>query len=113
MVQSEYFGRTFWFGKDNQLKSAPTNVDNSVDYNSFDYVCDWTDWEGVNYEILFNIHHLEILNSEKFKDIMVNSDFNLTEDVYNEVKKCYNSSNLEDNYSYIDSLLTAGIWHGN
>jgi hypothetical protein len=28
------------------------------------------------------------------------------------VKKCYNSSNLEDETSYIDSLLTAGIWHG-
>jgi len=55
MVQSEYFGRTFWFGKDNQLKSAPTNVDNSVDYNCFDYVCDWTDWEGVSYYELFDI----------------------------------------------------------
>ncbi len=40
MVQSEYFGRTFWFGKDNQLKSAPTFVDNSVDYDCFDYVGD-------------------------------------------------------------------------
>ena len=55
MVQSDFFGRTFWFGKDNQLKSAPTNIDNTVDYNSFDYVCDWTDWEGVNYYELFDI----------------------------------------------------------
>ena len=55
------------------------------------------------------IYTIEIINSEKFKDIVVNSDFKLTEDVYNEVKKCYNSSNLEDNNSYIDSLLTTGI----
>ena len=55
MIQSEYFGRTLWFAKENQLKSAPTNVDNSVDYNSFDYVSDWTEWEGVNYYELFEI----------------------------------------------------------
>ena len=55
MVQSEYFGRTFWFGKDNQLKSAPTFVDNSVDISMTDYVSEWTDWEGVSYYELFDI----------------------------------------------------------
>ena len=55
MVQSEHFGRTFWFGKNNQLKSAPTFVDNSVDISMTDYVSDWTDWEGVSYYELFNI----------------------------------------------------------
>ena len=55
MVQSEHFGRTFWFGKNNQLKSAPTFVDNSVDYSMRDYVSDWTDWEGVSYYELFDI----------------------------------------------------------
>ena len=55
MVQSEHFGRTFWFGKDNQLKSAPTFIDNSVDISMTDYVCDWTDWEGVSYYELFDI----------------------------------------------------------
>ena len=49
------------------------------------------------------------MNKEKYANKLTNSDYILTEDVYNEVKKCYNSSNLEDNYSYIDSLLTAGI----
>ena len=112
MFKSEHFGRTFWLDDNNEFRSCPLKVNNEPDFDYIDYVSEWEDWEGVNYEILFNIHHLEILNSEKFKDIMVNSDFNLTEDVYNEVKKCYNSSNLEDNYSYIDSLLTAGIWHG-
>jgi len=55
MVQSEHFGRTFWFGKNNQLKSAPTFVDNSVDISMTDYVSDWTDWEGVSYYELFDI----------------------------------------------------------
>ena len=55
MIQSEYFGRTFWFGKDNQLKSAPTFVDNSVDISMTDYVSDWEDWEGVSYTELFDI----------------------------------------------------------
>ena len=55
MVQSEFFGRTFWLGKDNQLKSAPTYVDNTVAYDCADYVSDWTDWEGVSYTELFDI----------------------------------------------------------
>ena len=55
MVQSEHFGRTFWFDKNNQLKSAPTFVDNSVDISMTDYVSDWTDWEGVSYYELFDI----------------------------------------------------------
>ena len=55
MVQSDYFGRTFWFGKDNQLKSAPTFIDNSVDISMTDYVSDWTEWEGVSYYELFDI----------------------------------------------------------
>ena len=55
MVQSDYFGRTFWFGKDNQLKSAPTFIDNSVDISMTDYVSDWTEWEGVSYYELFEI----------------------------------------------------------
>ena len=63
MVQSEHFGRTFWFGKDNQLKSAPTFIDNSVDISMSDYVCDWTDWEGVSYYDLFDI--VAVLVSQK------------------------------------------------
>ena len=109
MYLSEHFGRAFWIDPQDEFRSCPLFVNNKPDYSQADYVSEWTDWEGVNYEILFNIHHLEIINSEKFKDIIVNSDFKLTEDVYNEVKKCYNSNNLEDNNSYIDSLLTAGI----
>ena len=109
MYLSEHFGRAFWVDSNNEFKSCPLFVNNKPDFTQVDYVSEWTDLEGVDLNKLLYIHRFELLLNEKFKDKVVNSDFNLTEDVYNEVKKCYNSSNLEDNYSYIDSLLTAGI----
>ena len=112
MFLSEHFGRAFWIDDNYVLKSCPLKVNNEPDLKYWDYVSEWTDLEGVSLDKLLYIHRFELLLREEFKNKVVNSDFNLTEDVYNEVKKCYNSSNLEDNYSYIDSLLTAGIWHG-
>ena len=109
MFKSEHFGRAFWVDSNNEFKSCPLFVNNKPDYSQVDYVSEWTDLEGVDLNKLLYIHRFELLLNEKFRDKVVNSDFNLTEDVYNEVKKCYNSSNLEDNNSYIDSLLTAGI----
>ena len=113
MYLSEHFGRAFWIDPQDEFRSCPLFVNNKPDYSQSDYVSEWTDLEGVDLNKLLYIHRFELLLNEKFKDKVVNSDFNLTEDVYNEVKKCYNFSNLEDNISYIDSLLTAGIWHGN
>ena len=109
MYLSEHFGRAFWVDSNNEFKSCPLFVNNKPDFTQTDYVSEWTDLEGVDLNKLLYIHRFELLLNEKFKDKVVNSDFILTDDVYNEVKKCYNSSNLEDNYSYIDSLLTAGI----
>ena len=109
MYLSEHFGRAFWVDSNNEFKTCPLFVNNKPDYSQADYVSEWTDLEGVDLNKLLYIHRFELLLNEKFRDKVVNSDFNLTEDVYNEVKKCYNSSNLEDNYSYIDSLLTTGI----
>ena len=56
MIQSEAFGRTFWLDGEDNFKSAPTNVDSTVDYDSFDYVSDWTDWDGVNVDLLLAIY---------------------------------------------------------
>ena len=112
MYLSEHFGRAFWLDDDNEFRSCPLKLNNIPDFDYVDYVSEWTDLEGVSLDKLLYIHRFELLLREEFKDKVVNSDFILTEDVYNEVKKCYNSSNLEDNISYIDSLLTAGIWHG-
>ena len=96
MYLSEHFGRAFWVDSNNEFKSCPLFVNNKPDFTQTDYVSEWTDWEGVNYEILFNIHHLEIINKERFNNKLTNSDYSLTEEVYNEVKKCYNSSNPEE-----------------
>ena len=96
MYLSEHFGRAFWVDSSNEFRSCPLFVNNKPDYSQADYVSEWTDWEGVNYEILFNIHHIEIMNKERFGNKLTNSDYSLTEDVYNEVKKCYNSSNSEE-----------------
>ena len=109
MYLSEHFGRAFWVDSNNEFRSCPLFVNNKPDYSQVDYVSEWTDLEGVDLNKLLYIHRFELLLNEKFKDKVVNSDFILTDDVYNEVKKCYNSSNLEDETSYIDSLLTAGI----
>ena len=109
MFLSEHFGRAFWVDDNNEFKSCPLFDNNKPDLSLSDYVSEWTDWEGVDFNKLFYIHHLEIINKNKFGNKLTNSDYILTEEVYKEVKKCYNNDNLEDNYSYIDSLLTTGI----
>ena len=96
MYLSEHFGRAFWVDSNNEFRSCPLFVNNKPDYSQADYVSEWTDLEGVDLNKLLYIHRFELLLNEKFKDKVVNSDFILTEDVYNEVKKCYNSSNPEE-----------------
>ena len=96
MYLSEHFGRAFWVDSSNEFRSCPLFVNNKPDYSQADYVSEWTDLEGVSLDKLLYIHRFELLLSEKFRDKVVNSDFILTEDVYNEVKKCYNSSNPEE-----------------
>ena len=96
MFKSDTFGRAFWVDVNNDLRSCPLFNNNEPDLDQIDYVSEWTDWEGVNFEKLFYIHHLEIINNERFNNKLTNSDYSLTEEVYNEVKKCYNSSNPEE-----------------
>ena len=96
MFKSNTFGRAFWVDCNNEFRSCPLFVNNELDLEHTDYVSEWEDWEGVNFEKLFYIHHLEIINKERFGNKLTNSDYSLTEEVYNEVKKCYNSSNPEE-----------------
>ena len=56
MYQSESFGRTFWIDGNDNFKSAPTLVSGGADYEMRDYVSDWTDWEGVNVDLLLTIY---------------------------------------------------------
>ena len=62
MYSSDTFGRIFWVDEDLEFKSCPLNVDGTGDYDTQDYVSEWTDWDGVNYETLFNIHQSCVLN---------------------------------------------------
>ena len=56
MYSSEFFGRLFWVDDDLEFRSCPQHVDGTGDFDCADYVSDWEDWEGVNFELLFNIH---------------------------------------------------------
>ena len=56
MYSSEAFGRLFWVDDDLEFRSCPQNIDGTGDFDCSDYVSEWTDWEGVNFDILFNIH---------------------------------------------------------
>ena len=62
MYSSDTFGRIFWVDDNNDFKSCPLNVNGTGDFTCDDYVSEWTDWEGVNYELLFNIHQSCIFN---------------------------------------------------
>ena len=56
MYSSEHFGRIFWDDDNLDFKSCPLCVDNTGDFDHTDYVSEWTDWEGVDMNLLFNIH---------------------------------------------------------
>ena len=88
---AEHFG----VDDDNEFRSCPLKINNIPDFDYIDYVSEWTDLEGISLDKLFNIHRLEIINKESLA-IINKSDYILTEEVYNEVKKCYNSSNPEE-----------------
>ena len=56
MFKSNKFGRIFWVDDELEFKSCPLCVDGTGDFDCEDYVSDWTDWDGVNMDLLFNIH---------------------------------------------------------
>ena len=66
MYKSESFGRIFWVDENDDFKSCPLCVDGTGDFDCEDYVSEWTDWEGVNYETLFNIHQSCVLNKNNY-----------------------------------------------
>ena len=96
MFKSDTFGRAFWVDSDNEFRSCPLFVNNELDYSQVDYVSEWTDLEGLELDKLLEIHKIQLLNKINHGNKLTNSDYILTEDVYNEVKKCYNSSNPEE-----------------
>ena len=88
MYSSETFGRIFWVDDDYEFKSCPLNVDGTGDFNCEDYVSEWTDWEGVDYNKLFNIHKFCILNKINYAGSLTHREApvvdTFTEDNYND-----------------------------
>ena len=66
MYSSESFGRLFWVDDNYDFKSCPLCVDGTGDFDCDDYVSEWTDWEGVDMNLLFNIYKVELINKTQY-----------------------------------------------
>ena len=55
-IESEEFGRTFMIDIGFNFISAPTLQSGGYDESQLDYVSNWTEWEGVNMDKLFDIY---------------------------------------------------------
>ena len=67
MYSSDAFGRIFWIDEDLEFKSCPLNVDNTGDFDHWDYVSEWSDWEGVD----MSLHSIsEGRGIEKLKELV-------------------------------------------
>ena len=64
MFHSKTFGRIFWVDENNDFRSCPENVDGTGDFDNSDYVSEWNDFEGVNFETLLNIHQSCVINKQ-------------------------------------------------
>ena len=56
MYSSDTFGRIFWVDDNLDFKSCPLCINGTGDFDHEDYVSDWDDFEGVNMNLLFQIH---------------------------------------------------------
>jgi hypothetical protein len=88
MYSSETFGRIFWVDDNYEFKSCPLCVDGTGDFDVQDYVSEWDDWEGVDYNKLFNIHKFCILNKINYAGSITHREApvvdTFTEDNYND-----------------------------
>ena len=101
MYKSQTFGRIFWVDDNYEFKSCPLCVDETGDFDQEDYVSEWTDWEGVDMNKLFNIHKFCILNKINYagslthtetpnisnKDESTMREYKWDEQFYNEIVK--------------------------
>ena len=74
MYKSETFGRIFWVDDELEFKSCPLNVDETGDFSCEDYVSEWTDWEGVDMNLLLAIHRCELLNKTQYAGSLTLND---------------------------------------
>ena len=94
MYKSETFGRIFWVDDELEFKSCPLNVDETGDFDCDDYVSEWTDWEGVDMNLLLAIHRCELLNKTQYAGSLTLND------------KAHKVIDKKDNYAdKVDTLV--------
>jgi len=94
MYKSETFGRIFWVDDDFEFRSCPLNVDETGDFTCEDYVSEWTDWEGVDMNLLLAIHRCELLNKTQYAGSLTLND------------KAHKVTDKKDNYNdKVDTLV--------
>ena len=108
MYASETFGRMFWIDDDFEFKSCPLNVDGTGDFDVEDYVSEWQDWEGVDYNLLLAIHRCELLNKVQYKGSILHKEApvvdTFTEDNYNDKVDTLVDKMGMTNYTFDENL---------
>ena len=100
MYSSETFGRLFWVDDDYEFKSCPLCIDGTGDFDMEDYVSEWQDWEGVDYNLLLAIHRCELINKAQYKGSILHKEtpvvntFTEELDVKKYIKETENESNM-------------------
>ena len=56
MLLSLHFGMYFWLDDDDDFCYCPANSDGTADSDSWGYVSEWDDFDGVDFDKLFTIH---------------------------------------------------------
>jgi len=114
MYSSETFGRIFWVDDDYEFKSCPLNVDGTGDFSCDDYVSEWTDWEGVDYNLLLAIHRCELINKVQYAGSLTHKEAQSTSHKITNKKEVMNTYD-EDLYKEIvkDSEFSYGKFNEN
>ena len=74
MFKSNKFGRIFWVDDELEFKSCPLNVDETGDFSCEDYVSEWTDWSGVDMNLILAINRCELLNKTQYAGSLTLND---------------------------------------
>ena len=88
MYSSEAFGRLFWVDDELEFKSCPQFIDGTGDFDNDDYVSEWSDWEGVDFNLLFGIYKTELLNKVNHGGSILHKNFayEITDKRLNDIK---------------------------
>ena len=114
MFKSNKFGRIFWVDDELEFKSCPLNVDETGDFSCDDYVSEWTDWEGVDYNLLLAIHRCELINKVQYAGSLTHKEAQSTSHKITNKKEVMNTYD-EDLYKEIvkDSEFSYGKFNEN